>query len=51
MPKSFSRRYYFQLEEVEQLYKMIYKYHLREIAYKQLLQFYIQFHKETEKKL
>ena len=45
MAKSFSKKYYFQLEGIEPLYKLIYKYNLRETAYKQLLQFYIQFQK------
>ena len=49
MAKSFSKKYYFQLEEIEKLYRLIYKYNLRERAYKQLLQFYIQFQKAKKK--
>ena len=45
MAKSFSKKYYLQIEEIEKLYKMIYRYNLRETAYKKLLQFYIQFQK------
>ena len=45
MAKSLSQKYFSQIEEIEKLYKLIYKYNLRETAYKKLLQFYIQFQK------
>ena len=47
--KSLSKKYHLQIEEVEKLYKMIYKYNLRELAYKELLQFYLQFYKKAKK--
>ncbi len=40
-----TRKKYFQIKEVERLYKTIHKYNLRLIAYKKLLQLYIQFKK------
>ena len=40
-----TKKEYFKLKEVEQLYKMIHKYNLRHQAYKKLLQMYIKFEK------
>ena len=45
MAKLLSKKTHFQNQELEKFYKLIYKYNLREIAYKKLLQFYIEFHK------
>lgn len=44
-----TKKEYFNLKEVGRLYKMIYKYDLREQAYKKLLQLYIQFKKSDDK--
>ena len=44
---SLTKKDYLKFKEVEQLYKIIHKYGLREKAYIKLLQFYIQFHKKT----
>lgn len=41
-----TRKKYFKLKEVEQLYKMINKYSLRKQAYKKLLQIYIKIKKK-----
>ena len=43
-----TKKDYLKLKEVQNLYKIINKYHLREQAYKKLLQLYIQF-KKTQK--
>ena len=47
--KSLSKKHHLQLEEVEKLYQIIHKYNLRELAYKQLLEFYLQFYKSDKK--
>ena len=44
-----TKKDYLKIREVEQLYKMIHKYNLREKAYTGLLQFYIKFQKENIK--
>lgn len=47
--KSVSKKNHLKLEEVEKLYRMIHKYNLRELAYKQILQFYLEFYKSPKK--
>lgn len=42
-----TKKEYFKLREVKNLYKMIKKYNLRQKAYKKLLEIYIQFKKNV----
>lgn len=47
--KTISKKSYLEFKEVEVLYGMVYKYSLREEAYKSLLQFYIKFKESADK--